>query len=306
MMRYSCVMWQLYVLGSLFASAGEDVTDKVAIVSDRRIDSTIATFWRILLFFLCTLVIAWIGILGGFQFIFVPVVFLVAILSIINSFIWTSLLRRVEITGIAAISYLAPFLYLVIDTRLLHTTLSAGEIVGIFLMVLGGFAFAIDGKTHHMKKELSPLVWLMFVYMALYSGAESYAFKYVHASYGTSAMGFILSYGLVMCVGLLSVVVVRGKTRLLWKSAAKQYIPYVTVSKAFDATSTILWTQALTLAAVSQVSAMGALEPIVLFASTILVQDIMRFSTGEKLDRKRTRWKAAAISMLVIGGLLVN
>ena len=80
----------------------------------------------------------------------------------------------------------------------------------------------------------------------------------------------------------------------------------MTVSKAFDAMSTILWTQALTLAAVSQVSAMGALEPLVLFASTIIVQDVMRFSTGEKLDRKRTRWKAAAISMLVVGGLLMN
>lgn len=299
-------MWQLYVLGSLFASAGEDVVDKVAIVSHRRIDSTVATFWRIFLFFVCTLIIAGIGILGGFQFIFVPVVFLVAFLSIINSFIWTSLLRRVEITGLAAITYLAPFLYLAIDTRLLHTSLSAGEIVGIFLMVLGGFSFAIDGKTHHMKKELSPFVWLMFIYMALYSGAESYAFKYVHASYGTSAIGFVLSYGLLMCVGLLAVVIVRGKTRLLWKSTAKKYIPYVTVSKAFDSISTLLWTQALTLAAVSQVSAMGALEPIVLFASTIVVQDIMRFRTGEKLDRRRTRWKAAAISMLVVGGLLMN
>ncbi|HEV3245144.1 MAG TPA: hypothetical protein VG102_02215 [Candidatus Paceibacterota bacterium] len=299
-------MWQLYVLGSLIAGAGESVVDKVAIVGDRRIDSFVATFWRILLFFLWTLVIGLFGWLGGIQFIFAPVVFLIAAMSIVNSLIWTSLLRRVEVTGIGAISYLAPFLYLVIDTRVLHTSFSGGEVAGIFLMVLGGFAFAIDGKTHHFKKELSPAVWLMFIYMALFGGIEGYSFKYLHALYGTTAVGFTLSYGALMCAGLFVIIIARGKSHLLWKSTARRYIPYVTFSKAFDATSTVLWTQALTFAAVSQVSAMGALEPIVLFACTVLVQDVLRMRTGEKLDRSRTRWKAAAVSMLVLGGLLVN
>ena len=36
---------------------------------------------------------------------------------------------------------------------------------------------------------------------------------------GARQAGFILSYGLIMCVGLFAIVVVRGKTRLLWKGA---------------------------------------------------------------------------------------
>jgi drug/metabolite transporter (DMT)-like permease len=299
-------MWQLYVLGYLFASAGEDVGDKVALVYVKKIDSTVATFWRLVLFFICALAIGWLGILGTIQFTFAPIIFVVAILGIGNSLIYTSLLRKVEVTGIAAISDLAPFLYLAIDTRVLHTALSSGEITGVFLMVLGGFAFALDGKTHHFKKELSPMVWLMFIYMALYTGAESYAFKYLHDLQGTTAVSFTISYGLIMCIGLLVLVIVRGKSNLLWRSAAKRYIPYVVVSKAFDATGTILWTQALTLAAVSQVSAMGALEPLAVFVVTVLTQDVLRFRAGEKLGRSRMRWKAVAVSMLVIGGLLVN
>lgn len=299
-------MWQLYVLASLFASAGEDVIDKVAIVSDRRIDTTVATFWRLLLFFLCSVGIGAVGFLGGIQFIFAPAVVLVGIIGIGNSLMYTSLLRKIEITGIGAISYLTPFLYLMIDTRVLHTNFSSGEIAGIFLMVLGGFAFALDGKTHHFKKELSPRVWLMFFYMALYIGVEGYTFKYLHDLYGTTAVSFTISYGLVMCVGLVLLAIAQGKTRLLWKSAAKRYVPYVAVSKAFDATGTILWTQALTFAAVSQVSAMGALEPLVIFVVTVLAQEILRFRAEEKLGRSHMRWKAAAITMLVIGGLLVN
>jgi drug/metabolite transporter (DMT)-like permease len=299
-------MWQLYALGSLFASSGESVFDKVAIVSDRSVDSLIATFWRLVLFFLFTLVIGWFGWLGGIQFSFNWLIVLVAATGIGNSLIYTYLLRRVEITGIGAIAYLSPFVFLIIDTRLLHTTFTGGEIAGIILMVLGGFAFAVDGRTHPFKREYSPLVWLMLLYMVAYSGIESYAFKYLHGVSGITAVGFTVSYGVLMVVGLLALVLFLGKQHLLWKRAAQLYIPRVSISKAFDAASSVLWVQALTLAAVSQVSAMQALEPIVLFALTMLVQDVLRLRTGEKLGRSRLHWKAAAISMLVIGGLLVN
>jgi drug/metabolite transporter (DMT)-like permease len=299
-------MWQLYALGSLIASSGESVVDKIAIVADRRIDSLVATFWRLALFFLFTIVIGFFGWLGGIQFSFNTLIVLVAAMGIGNSLIYTYLLRRVEITGIGAITYLSPFLFLIIDTRLLHTTFSASELTGIFLMVLGGFAFAIDGKTHHFKREFSPLVWLMLFYMVAYTGVESYAFKYLHDVSGTTAVGFTLSYGVLMVAGLLVLVVVRGESHLLWKHAAKIYVPRVAISKAFDAAGSVLWVQALTLAAVSQVSAMEALEPLVLFVFTILVQDILRLRTDEKLSRGRMRWKAAAVSMLVLGGLLVS
>ena len=299
-------MWQLYALGSLFASASQSVADKVAIVADRRIDSLVATFWRLLLFFVFTLVIGLFGWLGTIQFSFNWVILLVAMAGICNSLIYTSLLRRIEITGIGAITYLSPFLFLLIDTRILHTRLSGGEIAGIFLMVLGGFAFAIDGKTHHFKRELSPLVWIMFLFMVIYSGIESYSFKYLHGLNGITAVGFTVSYGLVMVIGLLAFVVLGGRSHLLWKHAAKTYLPRIAVSKAFDATSSVLWVQALTLAAVSQVSAMEALEPLVLVVFTVLVQDILRFRAGEKTGRGRMQWKAAAVSMLVLGGLLVN
>lgn len=299
-------MWQLYALGSLFASAGESVVDKVAIVNDRRIDSSVATFWRLVLFFFFTLVIGAFGWLGGIQFSFNWLILLVAATGVVNSLIYTYLLRHIEVTGIGAITYLSPFLFLLIDTRLLHTSLSSGEIAGIFLMVLGGFAFAIDGKTHHFKRELSPLVWGMFLFMVAYIGIESYAFKYLHETDGITATGFLISYGAWMMVGLFALVVLRGKTHLLWKHAAKVYVPRVVVSKAFDAASSVLWVQALTLAAVSQVSAMEALEPLVLFVFTVLVQDILRLRAGEKLGKGRMQWKSAAIAMLVLGGLLVN
>src|SRR5580704_2891508 len=113
-------MWQLFALASLFSSSCESVIDKVAIVSDKKVDSLVATFLRITVFFFATLVIALLGFLGGVQFIFVPLIFLVAFVGVANSLVYTYLLRRIEITGIFAFTYLAPFLFLAIDTRILQ------------------------------------------------------------------------------------------------------------------------------------------------------------------------------------------
>jgi hypothetical protein len=173
-------------------------------------------------------------------------------------------------------------------------------------MVLGGFAFAIDGKTHHFKREYSPFVWLMLFYMVFYIGVEAYAFKLMNAASGITAPSFFVSVSMINVGVLLCLLLWQRKTRLLFKRPALTYIPRVAISKSFDAIESVLWAQALTLAAVSQVSAMEALEPLVLFVVTVIVQDLFRFRTNEKLGRSRMRWKAVAVSMLVLGGLLVN
>jgi drug/metabolite transporter (DMT)-like permease len=299
-------MWQLDVLGSLFASAGESVVDKFALASDKKIDSMVATFWRLFFFTVITFGIGMTGFLGGVHMLFTPVVFLVAFTGILNSLFYTYLQRHIEVLGIGAMTYLAPLLFLIIDTKVLHTSFTAAGVAGIFLMILGGFAFAIDGKTHRFKKEWSPRVWFMFLFSALYIGVEGYAFKYAHAVDGMGSISFCASYGVVMALGLLCVVVLQGKSHLLWRTHSQIYLPRVAVSKAFDAVSTVLWTQALIFAAVSQVSAMESLEPLVLFVATYLAQNVLRLRIEEKFGRKRLEWKAAAIALLVLGSVLMS
>lgn len=299
-------MWQLYALGSLFAAAGQGIVDKAAIVSDRKIDSMVATFWRIFFFTICTIVIGMTGLFGIIHFTFVPMVWIVATAGLVNSLFYTFMLRKIEIVSIVAITYLAPFAYLAVDTALLHTSLSAGEIAGIILMVLGGLGFALDGKTHRFKKEFTPLMWLMFVYNVLYTGVDAYGFKYVHMLYGTGSVAFSLSYSVLMTAGLLCIILFQRKAHLLYTRPAMVYIPQVLFSKSFDALNTVLWLQALALAAVSQVSAMDALEPLVFFVVTIIAQTFLRIRVNEKLGRSRLMWKAGAICFLVAGGILVS
>ena len=97
-----------------------------------------------------------------------------------------------------------------------------------------------------------------------------------------------------------------GITGVLWTKPAQMYIPRVAFSKMCDALTTLLWAQALLFAAVSQVSAIGALQPFVVFILTIIGQRIFGLRIGEKLGLPRMEWKAMTISLLIVGGLLVG
>lgn len=128
-------MWQLYVFGSLFASATENVIDKVAIIGNTSVNFSVATFWRAFLFFIATVLIGLSGWLGPLHFHFYWSILLLAPIGIFQSSFYTYLLQKVELTSTTAIAYLAPFFFLLIDAKILHTGFSPAMMLGIFLCV---------------------------------------------------------------------------------------------------------------------------------------------------------------------------
>lgn len=299
-------MWQLFALGSLVATAYSEVVDKAGIVSHRRIDPVVATFWRVLLFAIVTLVVGMIGIDGPLSISFSLPFIALGIFSALSSLFYTRILRGVEVLEIGALLYAAPFVYLWIDSNILHTSFDAAEIAGIMLLVLGGLAFTLDTRMHRFKKNLSLPIVGMLLTVVLFSGVEAYLFKYLHAHDGISSVNFIASYAIIAVIPFLLVLLFTGRMRETLTPRARSYIPYALSGKVFDATSSLLWVQALTIAAVSQVSAMEALSPLVLFFVTVIGQDLFKLKFGEKLDRSRLTWKAGAVTLLVLGGLLVS
>jgi drug/metabolite transporter (DMT)-like permease len=299
-------MWQLLTLGALFFSAGENIVDKSALITDKRVDYAVATLWRISLYVFCVVAIGLTGILGTLTFSLSPWLLLFGIPSALASLGYTYLLRRVEVTGIGAITYLSPFLFLAVDALLLHTSFTSTELFGIILVTFGGFGFAIDGKTHHFKREFSLAVWALLFYDIIQTGAEAYLFKYLNATQGVSPMTFFLMVWLSAVVFLFALVLYQRKTHLLFKKAALVYLPRAGVGKLFDAVSSLLWAQALALAAVSQVSALGALDPLVLFVMTVAAQRLLGMRVGEKTARTQLQWKAISIGVLVFGGWLLG
>lgn len=298
-------MWQLFELGALFTSAAQDVVDKFAIVRSHSIDTVIASFYRTVFFFLATVVIGLLGFLGDIRFFFHWQVFLFAPLCVASSLLWTYILKNVEVLTISAISYLAPLLYLVIDTRLLAMHFTTSQVIGVFLLVAGGISFSIDGETFRFKPELTRKVFAALLLTVFYNGAEAYFFKYLYSTYAVNGVSFYASLWVLSTAGLLGILLTQGKLRLLLDKNSRSYVPQIAVSKSCDAASSVLSAQALSLAAVSQVTAFDALYPLISFVLVVITQGFFKLPLKERLRFGHLLWKAGAVALLLIGSLLV-
>lgn len=299
-------MWQTYSLGSLIAGAFESAVDKAGIVGDARVDSFAASFYRSLCFTIATVLIGLTGLLGTVHFFFHWSMLVVALFGFVGTLLFTHLLRTVEITAISAASYLTPFLFLLVDTHILGVQLTQLEIIGIILLVCGGIAFSLDGKTHHFKREFTWKVAGMFFFIYIIDSAiENYTFKHFSAS-GLNGISFYVSSGLFANLLFLCTAVVCGKTRSLVAPAALRYIPYAMLGKTFDSFNSVLFLSAIALASVSQASAFNALFPLVVFLAAVATQSFFGIGLRERLDRKNALWKLSAAIVLIVGGLFVG
>lgn len=170
----------------------------------------------------------------------------------------------------------------------------------------GGIGFSLDAKTLRLKSELNKYVWGIFLFGLLWTGSQAYLFKYLNATYAVNGVSFFASMWLIVSVALFLVVIFRGKFRLLLNKPSRAYIKRASLSKSCDAVSTVLWAQALTLVAVSQVGALEAFYPLILFLLVVIVQSIFKINLNEQLDRKHLVWKIFATVCLVIGGYLIS
>jgi len=254
-------MWQFYALGSLVAGAFEGVVDKAAFVRDAHIDSSIATFYRSIFIFFAFIAIGLVGILGELSLFFHWSIVGLALLYVVAALCYTYLLRRVEIVSIGAIAYLASFFFLFVDMYIVGLPITQTQIAGIALLVFGGLAFALDGKTHHFNRELTlGVLGALLCIFLLTTGVEAYLFKYLHKTYALNGVSFYASGWFFASIFLFLFVVGTKKTHRLLTRSAIIYIPYAIIGKIFDAFNSVLYASALALAAVSQENSTCALK----------------------------------------------
>lgn len=299
-------MWQTYSLGSLLAGAFESAVDKAGIVGDKGVDSYVASFYRASFFLLAVGGVGATGLLGDITF-FVHWSYLpLALVAATSTLFFTYLLRTVEVTVIGAASYLAPFLFLLIDTKILGIGLTQAQTIGIFLLISGGLAFSLDGKTHHFRRNLTWKVWaaIFFIYVFNVS-LEAYLFKYLHATYALNAVSFYVYSTMPAVAILLAVLAWKGRARLLYARESLLYMRYAALGKSFDSLNSVLYITALSYATLAQVSAFNALMPLVIVVVAVFAQGLFGFRLKELLDSPRLHWKIGAAVLLVFGGFLV-
>ncbi len=299
-------MWQAFAFLALLATAGQSVVDKWAIVSDRRIDPTVATFWRNALVFVFVVAMGWWGIMGTISWYFDPLILLFGALLVCSAFFYTYMLKHVEVTGIEMDNYIDPVVFLLIDVFIVGAALNGGQIAGVVLLSVGGFLFAVDARTRHLKREFSLKVVGIICFWVIYSGLQFYLFKYLNDTVGLNSVSFMASTHLVAVAIMLLLVTMRGKFGALFLSASAQYLPPVMLSKVFDTAAALLMLTALMSASASQVAAIGALAPLILLATAVFVQKETRFNIRERVDRANVSSKIVAVILIGLGIYLVS
>lgn len=299
-------MWQALAALALVATALQNVADKWAIVSDRKIDSAVATFWRNALTLVFVVIVGFWGILGPVTWYFDPLIIAFALLIVCSGFFYTYMLRHVEVTGIEMDNYIAPLVFLVVDVVFVEASLQGAQIAGVILLALGGFLLAVDARTRHLKREFSPRVLGIILFWVAYGGVHYYLFKHLNAELGLNSVSFTASATVIAVSVMLLIVTLRGKFKALFQSASTRYLPPVALSKMFDTAATLLTLTALTYASVSQVSAIGALAPLFLLIVAVFVQKETRFNIRERVDKANILGKCVAVALLALGIYLVS
>lgn len=299
-------MWQLYLFGSLIFSATENIIDKASFVKNVSVDFFVATFWRPFIFFIVTILIGFLGLVGPLHLSFYWGIILLAPIGVFSSIFYSYLLQKVELTSTTTVTYIGPILFLLIDSKVLNTAFSLKIVIGVILLVLGGIGFSINATTRRLKSELTPLVWSMLAFSIFWTGCEAYLFKYLHNTQGINGVSFFASLWLVISVILFIILCLKGRVKLLTNKTSHTYAKQAFISKTCDATSTVLWAQALTFVAVSQVSAFDAFYPLILFILIVIAQEIFNIKLKEILDRQHFILKTIATICLVVGAFLVS
>ncbi len=300
-------MWQFYSLGSLFAGAFESIIDKAGIVRDGGVDSYVASLYRASFFWIAALIVGATGLLGEITFFFHWSYLPLALVSAIATLLFTYLLRNVEITVLGAASYLAPSLFLLIDTKVLGIALTQLQLIGIVLLVSGGLAFTLDGKTHHFRRDFGWRIWGSLFFLYVFGVAlEAYLFKYLHVAHGVNAVSFYAVSTIPIIIILFAILLWKRRLPLLFNRSARMYIPFAILGKSFDSLNSILYVTALGMATLAQVSAFNALMPLMIIIVALFAQGLFGVRLKEHLDHKRTLWKFSAAVVLVVGGLLVG
>lgn len=303
-------MWQVFSLGSTFFSALEQSIDKANMVKQNAIGLLSATWIRIGAYS----VIAYIGgylIMGEAPaLIFGWMMVILGLVNALNSYFYSVLVRKLEITTSGVIFNLAPLVFLFIDIVLLKKGLTTTEICGVLLLVVGGILFL--GRKHLIEKfgkDKRLAVFGMFIFGVFYLAFQNYLFQYYSVHYHIPVTDYLLSLGIWTFVFITLGLIFSSLRGTRVKSNFRVYMHYTAgslVSKTANYGASFFLLKALMLATVSQVYAMEAFFPIMLMFLVLILQGSMHIKMQEDISREALFHKITGIVLISVGIFLVR
>lgn len=293
-------MWQLYALAAQSVICLESITDKRALKIEG-VDTTVASFLRIAAYLGWTVLLLLLtGQASALAWTTHPLVMLLGLGGAGTSIAYTMMLRQVEVTTLAVLTYTAPLLLLVVDS-LTGKSFSALQMLGMLLLVSGGVAFVYGSRLKLNWQTLGA-----FAYIISFNAGQAYAIQHFNASQHWTGLEFYYKVWVWSGVYLLAFFAMTGRLSHFARRNVQRYTRFSLLAKLFDALSSWWAGTAITLVAVSQVSSMEAFQPLLMLIFSTLAQKLFNVPLDEPLD-KATLWRKVLASLvLVVGGFCVR
>ena len=291
-------MWQAYSLGSIVFNCLEDIADKRAMTRAPGIDSNVATTIRVVLY--CLLVIPITALLGQTVSWYIsPGIVAFGLASTLMSSAYTVVLKRVNVTTIAVLGYVAPLIFLIID-HAIGERVSLTQGLAVVGLVAGGIGFALDGKLSFDRPTILALGG-----MFIYSGAEFYYAKWMFKHEGLNVISLFTNVWGWAAAFLVAWLAVRRKLPLLLTKEVISYAKLSTLAKSFDVMTSIAWGVGITMTTTAQFSAMAVFFPPTMLILALVAQMAFHVDLGERIERQTIARKVSMVALLTISGVFV-
>jgi hypothetical protein len=284
-------MWQLYAIASVSCNALEQISDKRAMREE--VGGAVATFIRVTFY---TLLLIPLAALVGHpvHWYCTPGILLFSLINVTMASAYTVLMKHVNVTSIAVLSYLAPLIFLAID-RANGASFTVLQVLAIVGLVGGGVGFAIDSRPQFDGRTLFALACTLAC-----SGAEAYYVKHVQRAEGIHILTILANmWGWVIAL-LALYLVASGKWRSLFTREAVRYARWSLLGKSLDTWTSVFWSLGLPLTTVAEYASMEVFFPPVMLLLVLFAQGVLGVDLGENVRGSAMARKAAAALLLVV------
>ncbi len=209
------------------------------------------------------------------------------------------LLSRVEVSRVIGIGYLFPVFVAILSRIFLGESLSIFKYFAIMLAVTGAIFIGMEKSRHKLK--LTSAFWVM-VFYAFLLGVVDTTDKYV-----LGYLSFFEAYALITIpVSLIMMApMIRSDVRRDLKQAARSF-PGILLSMCFTVLASFSFLVAASLAPISMVSAMGALQPLVVFIFMLAMSFFMPSLMKESTKPSIIGYKILGILCVITGVIILS
>lgn len=299
------MVWFVWALLGAFFSSLEGIIDKkIVIKKEKSLDGTVASFYRNIAFYIFILLFGFSGLFGSVTlFIAVPII-IWAFFHVISSIIYDYFLKNSEIIRYNAITFVFPIFLILTDKFIFSINYSALEIIGFFLLIIGGYTVTLDGKNR--SSIYSSKQWLLLFVSFLIVASQYGLFKYYNNEFGINEVSFYISAWIFVTVFFIIGIFIRKKQNLLLVTATKDnFFVKTLTSKFFDSLAGLFLLKAVSESSLSKVYSLESISPLITLILVVFLVSVLKIDMKEKLDRSNLVTKSIGIGFLCIGGYLI-